>query len=85
MYFMLSVGDRVRTRPKRADGHTRLPGYLAQREGAVVAALGHFRFSDEGAERGAAATRQALYTIEFDAGGHRIRADLFESYLERME
>lgn len=76
------AGARVRTREQRPDGHTRLPHYLAQRTGRVVAILGDFRFADDAAEHGDKAPRQTLYTVEFDNGGHTVHADLFESYLE---
>jgi hypothetical protein len=80
---MFEVGERVRTCPKRASGHTRLPGYLQQRSGRVVQILGRFRFADEAAQHGAQAGEQVLYTVQFQADGHRVCADLFESYLER--
>lgn len=78
------AGARVRTRQARSERHTRLPRYLAGRDGRVIAVLGDFRFADEGAERGAQASKQTLYTVEFD-GPHTVHADLFESYLERRE
>jgi hypothetical protein len=52
------------------------------RSGHIVRVLGEFPFADQAAERGASAERQMLYTVEFDAYGHAVRADLFESYLE---
>lgn len=76
------VGARVRTRERRSSGHTRLPGYLADRQGRVVAVLGDYRFADEGAEQGSRASKQPLYTVEFSEGAHTIHADLFEAYLE---
>jgi hypothetical protein len=79
---MFEVGERVRTRGK-SSGHTRLPHYLEQRSGRVVRVLGRFRFADEAAVRGFEAVEQSLFTVEFDAGGHSVCADLFESYLER--
>ncbi|MBV8152302.1 MAG: nitrile hydratase subunit beta [Candidatus Eremiobacteraeota bacterium] len=79
---MFSVGDHVRTKTRRHAGHTRLPHYLEQRDGRVVAELGDFRLADEGAVRGAAASREYLYTVEFVVDGHYVCADLFESYLE---
>jgi nitrile hydratase len=80
------VGDVVRTRAPREDGHTRLPRYLARRRGTIEAVHGPFALPDERA-RGVDA-RQALYTVVFDAreiwGGEAfsIAADLFEAYLE---
>lgn len=76
-------GARVRTRAQNTQGHTRLPHYLAARNGRIVDVLGNFRFADAAAKRGADAPAQMLYTVEFDAGDHVIHADLFESYLER--
>lgn len=79
---MFEIGARVRTRAQRTGGHTRLPRYLEQRTGCVVDVLGDFRFADEASEHGIAASKQTLYTVEFEYGSHRVRADLFESYLE---
>jgi hypothetical protein len=79
---MFENGARVRTRKRRAGGHTRLPGYLQQRSGRVVCVLGSFRFADDAARLGMGARDQMLYTVEFQLDGHRVRADLFESYLE---
>ncbi|HZZ65654.1 MAG TPA: SH3-like domain-containing protein [Candidatus Baltobacteraceae bacterium] len=76
------VGARVRTREPRPVGHTRLPRYLARRNGRIVRALGAFRFADDGAQVGPRASEQMLYTVEFDTGSHTVCADLFESYLE---
>ncbi len=80
---MFEVGARVRTREQRPTGHTRLPRYLQQRIGRVVRVLGAVRFADDAAVQGARAPEQMLYTVEFEANGHRVCADLFESYLER--
>ena len=80
---MFEIGARVRTREQRTAGHTRLPRYLQRRTGRVVRMLGNFRFADEAAECGTAASEQTLYTVEFEQDGHRVHADLFESYLER--
>jgi len=80
---VFEVGQRVRTRVRRPNGHTRLPKYLEARSGRIVGVLGAFRFADEAAARGSGARPQTLYTVEFDSEGHRTRADLFESYLER--
>lgn len=80
---MFKAGEHVRTREQRNGGHTRLPHYLQQRSGRVVRILGTFRFADDAAERGTAAADQMLYTVEFEHDGHRVCADLFESYLER--
>lgn len=79
---MFEIGARVRTREKRLSGHTRLPQYLALRSGRVVCVLGRFRFADDAAAAGTSAPEQMLYTVEFEQDGHRVCADLFESYLE---
>jgi len=83
-------GDRVRTRLRNPEGHTRLPAYLRGRPGRVERIVGAFPFSDERATGNAGAPPQALYTICFagrdvwgdDAQAETISADLFESYLE---
>jgi hypothetical protein len=59
-----------------------LPAYLAQRSGRIVSILGAFRFADDAAVMGVGAAQQMLYTVQFEANGHTICADLFESYLE---
>jgi hypothetical protein len=79
---MFDVGALVRTRAKRAEGHTRLPRYLERRSGRVIRVLGRFHFADDAAAVGAQAPEQMLYTVQFDEGGHTVCADLFESYLE---
>ena len=63
-------------------GHTRLPKYLERREGRIVRKLGAFPFSDARASDPFATQTEALYTVEFDEGAYRVRADLFEPYLE---
>jgi Nitrile hydratase beta subunit len=80
---MFDVGARVRTRGKRAHGHTRLPKYLEHRSGRVIRVLGAFRFADDAARLGVNAPEQMLYTVQFEDDGHSVNADLFESYLER--
>jgi nitrile hydratase len=86
-----ALGDRVRTRAARREGHTRLPRYLEQRLGRVEAVHGAFPLPDERAE-GAAAARQVLYSVVFDgaevwgAGAESspmtIAADLWDAYLD---
>jgi nitrile hydratase subunit beta len=75
-----TVGDRVRTRSTGAL-HTRLPGYLEGRCGAIERVVGTFPFADECA-LGNRDVKQALYTVRFDDDDTSISADLFESYLE---
>jgi nitrile hydratase len=86
-----SVGDAVRTREARREGHTRLPRYLERRRGCIEAVHGEFPLADERAEGGAAAP-QALYAVVFDgaevwgedaaAQPMTIAADLWDAYLE---
>lgn len=86
------TGERVRTRPQRTAGHTRLPAYLQCKYGIVVRALGAFPLADERAADPAHARLSALYTVAFDArdlwsdaSASRVHADLFEDYLEPVE
>lgn len=86
------IGARVRTRPQRTAGHTRLPAYLQCKAGVVVHALGAFPLADERAADPPHAKLSLLYTIEFpareiwsDTTAATIRADLFEEYLEPAE
>ncbi len=88
------VGDAVRARaanPLR--GHTRLPGYLCGRAGAIESVHGLFVLADDRALGVASerCTKQALYTVCFDArevwganegGPHSICAELWDEYLE---
>lgn len=82
---MFEPGTRVRTPEQSTAGHTRLPRYLQRRSGLVIRVLGSFRFADEAAARGREAPEQLLYTVQFEEDGHRVCADLFESYLENDE
>jgi nitrile hydratase len=87
-----AVGDVVRTRSARLDGHTRLPRYLERRVGHVEAVHGAFELADERAEGATVASSQALYCVVFDgaevwgAGAASlpmtIAADLWDSYLD---
>lgn len=82
------IGARIRTRPQRLDGHTRLPHYLERKPGVVRAVLGEYPLPDRSASNPMHAPRTWLYTIEFQGrdvwpdGEGRIYADLFEEYLE---
>jgi hypothetical protein len=60
-----AVGDVVRARASRTDGHTRLPRYLEGRRGRVEAVHGDFPLPDERAE-GVAGAPQALYSVVFE-------------------
>lgn len=83
------IGARIKTRAKRRDGHTRLPGYLERKPGVVHAAIGTYPLPDENARDPVHARSSRLYTVEFRASDiwgegadGRIYADLFEDYLE---
>lgn len=87
-----SVGDRIRVRATRAEGHTRQPGYVTGKPGVIVAHLGCNVFPDAHAV-GRRAQPQHLYTVSFDAAdlwgadaepGTEVRVDLYESYLEAI-
>jgi len=90
--MQFNLGDRVRTRLKNPEGHTRLPAYLRGRIGRIERVVGAFSFSDERAAGHTAAKPQTLYTVCFagrdvwgdDAQAATISADLFESYLEPL-
>lgn len=77
------AGMRVRTRAQSTSGHTRLPKYLAKREGRIVYKLGAFAFPDDAVRH--IKRSEMLYTVEFVDGGLVIHADLFEPYLEAYE
>lgn len=82
----LHPGDRVRTLPQRAGGHTRLPQYLEQREGVVIRELGEYPLPDDRAEGMPEPRRSRLYTVRFAAPWHgSVMADLFDTYLEKAE
>jgi nitrile hydratase len=87
-----AVGDAVRTRAQSADGHTRLPRYLAQRRGRIEAVHGPFPLADDRARGDRCPRSETLYTVVFDgvdvwgeraAERLRISADLWDSYLDR--
>jgi nitrile hydratase subunit beta len=84
-----ALGERVRCRLDGGSGHTRLPGYVRGRAGAVHAHHGGHVLADasaRGEKRG-----EHLYTVSFaspdlwpEAKGRadRVFVDLWESYLE---
>jgi nitrile hydratase len=86
-------GDRVRTRAKNPEGHTRLPRYLCDRAGIIESAHGVCPLPDEralGIEL-ANCKKEMLYTVLFEGGEvwHErsveplsLSADLWDSYLE---
>jgi nitrile hydratase len=84
------VGDRVRVREWHPPGHTRCPGYVRGKAGAVVRVDGAHSVPDVEAH-GAARRREPTYSVRFDAAdlwgdGQRgvwVHVDLWDSYLER--
>ncbi len=77
------IGERIRTCAQNPNGHTRLPKYLERREGRIVQKVGVFPFSDARATDPSSTRNETLYTVEFEHGACRVRADLFEPYLEK--
>lgn len=83
-----AVGDRVATRAGSVDHHTRLPAYVAGREGTVERVHGAHVFPDTNAH-GLGEQPQWLYTVVFDAtdlwhdaaSDQRVSVDAWESYL----
>jgi nitrile hydratase len=85
-----AVGDAVRVRAERHDGHTRQPGYVTGRLGRITAHRGAAIFADEHVRTGSTAAEH-LYTVAFDGTelwgekaepNSEIRIELFEPYLE---
>ena len=86
-----AVGDAVRTRAARREGHTRLPAYLANRRGGIERVHGAYPLADERAEGVASPSIQTLYGVVFEgadvwgassAEPLAIAADLWDAYLE---
>lgn len=84
------VGDSVRVRAERAEGHTRQPGYVTGHRGTIVDHRGAAVFADVHAAAGTKVAEH-LYTVAFEgselwgAGADpntEIRIELFEPYLE---
>jgi nitrile hydratase len=84
------VGERVRVRAPKAEGHTRQPAYVSGKAGVVSAQLGATLFPDALAV-GRREPPQHLYTLTFEGRdlfgddaepGTEVRIDLYESYLE---
>lgn len=84
------VGDQVRVRAERDDGHTRQPAYVTGRRGVIAAHRGAAVFADVHA---AARTKvpEHLYTVAFEGAelwgdeaepNIEVRIELFEPYLE---
>jgi nitrile hydratase beta subunit len=83
-----AVGDRVRVKRMRPEGHTRCPRYVRGAEGHVQAVRGNDSFPDIGPYQGPS---EPVYAVAFasedlfgpsDEGAWTVVADLFESYLE---
>ncbi|MEO8037643.1 MAG: nitrile hydratase subunit beta [Betaproteobacteria bacterium] len=86
------VGERVRTRNRHVEGHTRLPRYARDKEGIVEAVRGCHVYPDA-VVAGKGEDPQWLYTVAFrgrelwgaDAEpGLSISIDAFEPYLEAV-
>jgi nitrile hydratase len=85
-----AVGDRVRVRDGRTQGHTRAPRYVRGKRGVVVRVAPSFLLPDV-AGHGARAPHEQTYQVEFAASalwanegrpGDTVVVDLWESYLE---
>jgi nitrile hydratase subunit beta len=83
-----AVGDRVRVRRMRPEGHTRCPRYVRGATGIVEAVRGNDPLPDIGPYRGPV---QPVYAVAFDSealfgpsedGRWTVMLDLFEDYLE---
>jgi nitrile hydratase len=83
-----AVGDRVRVRRMRPEGHTRCPRYVRGATGVVEALRGNDPLPDIGPYRGPV---QPVYAVAFDSdalfgasedGRWTVMLDLFEDYLE---
>jgi nitrile hydratase len=81
---------RIRVRGAQSPGHTRQPGYVTGKPGAIAAHLGATVFPDAHAV-GRRARPEHLYTVAFDGRelwgsaaepGTEVRVDLYEAYLE---
>ncbi|HUL06095.1 MAG TPA: nitrile hydratase subunit beta [Candidatus Acidoferrum sp.] len=83
------AGDGVVARNIHPAGHTRLPRYVRDKPGVVVADRGVFSFPDANAA-GEGLKPQHVYTVAFDARAlwgddttaDRVCVDLWEDYLE---
>jgi nitrile hydratase subunit beta len=84
------VGDRVRVREWHPPGHTRCPGYVRGKVGAVLRVDGTYSVPDIEAH-GASRRYEPTYSVEFDAvdlwqdgqRGVSVHVGLWDSYLER--
>jgi nitrile hydratase len=84
------LGQRVATRARPVDHHTRLPAYLRGKQGHIERIQGAHVFADSQAQ-GLGEDPQWLYTVVFEARelwgseaapGHRVSFDAWQPYLE---
>lgn len=85
---LFKIGDSIRVRNLQPTGHTRLPGYLRGKIGAIALYHKAHVFPDSNAH-GQGENPQHLYAVRFAARdvfgkntGDFLHADLFEPYLE---
>ena len=87
-----AIGSRVRMRPDRIPGHTRIPGYAKGKAGTVTGIRGVHVFPDTNAH-GQGENPQWLYAVRFDgtelwgAGaepGTAVTLDVFEPYITAL-
>ncbi len=86
-----TIGEQVRARlPETSTGHTRLPGYVLEREGVVTLINGAWVYPDSHAH-GQGEQPTWVYAVRFAARhlwpgdervDHAVHVDLFEPYLE---
>ena len=85
-----AVGDGVRARRIRHGGHTRLPGYVQGKRGAIRAVYAVYDLPDDDPENQAAPAQQ-LYSVRFEGPelwgpsaevGTACYIDMWEGYLE---
>ncbi len=88
-----AVGDCVRARRFRHDGHTRLPRYVQGKRGLIDAIYDAYNFPDDSAGGDDAAVQQ-LYRVRFEGTelwgasaepGTALYIDMWESYLEPID
>lgn len=87
------AGDRVRARNTHPHGHTRLPQYVRNKQGAIERVYGAFVLPDANAH-GEGENPQYVYCVRFDAEEvwgdsaeprEVVYVDLWESYLETLQ
>jgi nitrile hydratase len=84
------VGDRIRTRLKAVQGHTRLQRYLWNKSGVVVAYSGTYPLADTNAHQ-QGENPEPTYAVRFEGAelwgpdaepNTSVTVDLFESYMD---